>query len=169
MSRKDRAPMKKAERVGPLLKKVLGDRGMEDRLNRYQAWLIWDQVVGKQIAERARPLRFRQGILEVQVDHPVWMQQLQMLKPQILQKLNQQLPNANISDLFLRKAPTPYSNRVKGQKEPEVPKMELAELTDQEQREIEEMFATLHDTELQAEMKRVATLQKRLNKGRSNN
>ena len=169
MSSSKRAPMKKAERVGPLLKKVLGERGMDDRLNRYQAWLIWDQVVGKQIAERARPLRFRQGTLEVQVDHPVWMQQLQMMKTQILQKLNQQLPNANITDLFLRKAPTPYSNKNRRQPEPPAQKPELAELTTEEQQEINAMFTTLDDAELQAEMRRVATLQKRLNKGRPEN
>ncbi|MCK4691898.1 MAG: DUF721 domain-containing protein, partial [Desulfuromonadales bacterium] len=81
MNRRERPPMKQAAKVANLLKQVLGDKGLEDRLSRYQTWLIWDKLVGEQIALRARPLRFRQGVLEVQVDHPVWMQQLQMLKP----------------------------------------------------------------------------------------
>lgn len=166
MSRRDRAPMKQAERVGSVLKQVLGDKGMNDRLSRYQAWLVWDKVVGEQIANRARPLRFRKGVLEVQVDHPVWMQQLQMLKPKILEKLNHQLPNADITDIYLRKAPTPYANN-KTVAEPEPPKWQEAQLTEAEQQQIEKQFDSIQDPELREEMQRLACLQKRLNKGRN--
>ncbi len=165
MSRKDRAPMKQAERVGTLLKQVLGDKGMDDRLSRYQAWLIWDKVVGEQIANRARPLRFRQGVLEVQVDHPVWMQQLQMLKPKILEKLNQQLPNADITDIYLRKAPTPIARR-KQPTEPETPIWQKVELSEEEKQQIEKQLEVIDNQELRAEMRRFFTLQKRLDKGR---
>lgn len=168
MSRKGRAPMKQAERVGTLLKQVLGDKGMDDRLSRYQAWLVWDKVVGEQIANRARPLRFRKGVLEVQVDHPVWMQQLQMLKPKILEKLNQQLPNADITDIYLRKAPNPYTKRQSTQ-EPEPPKWQQAQLTEAEEQQIEKLLEPIKDSELRDEMRRLACLQKRLNKGRKEN
>ncbi len=157
--------MQQAEQVGKLLKQVLGDKGMDDRLSRYQAWLVWDKIVGEQIANRARPLRFRKGVLEVQVDHPVWMQQLQMLKPKILEKLNQQLPNADITDIYLRKAPTPTSNR-QPPPEPEPPKWQEAQLTEEEKQQIEEQLKPLKDSELRAEMRRLFTLQKRLDKGR---
>ena len=160
-----RPPMKKAERAGAILKQVLGDKGIDERLSRYQAWLIWDQVVGEQIANRARPLRFRQGILEVQVDHPVWMQQLQMLKPQILAKLHAQLPKAEITDIFLRKAPTPYANKKEEPKQNE-PKWQQMELTEEERMEVARQLESLQDPELQQEMFKVALLQKRLNKGR---
>jgi len=166
MNRRNRPPMKQAEKVGNLLKQVLGKKGMDDRLNRYQAWLIWDKVVGQQIATRARPLRFRQGTLEVQVDHPVWMQQLQMLKPQIIAKLKQQLPNADITDIYLRKAPTPYTGKQKTQ-EAEAPKWQLAQLSEEEQQKIDQVLEPIKDRELRDEMRRLATLQKRLNKGRN--
>ncbi len=163
MSNPKRPPMKQAERVGSLLKQVLGEQGMDERLNRYQAWLIWDQVVGKQIAARARPLRFRQGVLEVQVDHPVWMQQLQMLKSQILEKLNRQLPNAKIEDIFLRQSPTPYAAK---QQIPAPVKRQLADLTAEERQQIDKLLGSLADSELRDEMRRLAILQKRLDKGR---
>ncbi|NOY12661.1 MAG: DUF721 domain-containing protein [Deltaproteobacteria bacterium] len=157
--------MQQAQRVGTLLKQVLGERGIDDRLSRYQAWLIWDKLVGEQIARRARPLRFRQGVLEVQVDHPVWMQQLQMLKPQILAKLHQQLPDADITDIYLRKAPTPTARREQ-KTEAEPPAWQRAQLTEKEKQQIEEQLAPLADPELRAEMRRLFTLQMRLNKGR---
>lgn len=165
MSLKKRAPMKQAERVGPLLKQVLGERGMEERLSRYQAWLVWDKLVGEQIARRARPLRFRQGVLEVQVDHPVWMQQLQMLKPQILAKLHQQLPDADITDIYLRKAPNPTGPKQPPAK-PEPPKWQQAQLTEEEQQQIDRQLETIDNQELRDEMRRLYCLQKRLNKGR---
>lgn len=166
MSSKDRAPMKQAERVGTLLKQVLGKRGFEDRLSRYQAWLIWDKLVGEQIARRARPLRFRQGVLEVQVDHPVWMQQLQMLKPKILEKLNQQLPNADITDIYLRKAHTPVVSQQPEALAPEQPQWRQIELTAEEIQKIEEQLESLDDPELRAEIRRIFTFQKQLDKAR---
>ncbi len=102
MKRSDRPPMKHAEQVSSLLKQLLGQPGLGEQITRHQAWLIWDQLVGEQIASHARPLKLRKGVLEVQVDHPVWMQQLQMLKPQILQKITDKIPNAGITDIYLR-------------------------------------------------------------------
>lgn len=157
--------MKKVERAGKILKQLLGDKGLDETLSRYQAWLIWDQVVGAQIANRARPLRFRQGILEIQVDHPVWMQQLQMMKPQILAKLRAQLPHADITDIYLRKAPTPYAEK-KQSVEPKEQKWRQSQLTEDEKTEIAGQLESLQDPELREDMLKVALLQKQLNKGR---
>ena len=161
--------MKQAAPVGAVLKQVLGAKGMNDKLSRYQAWLIWDKLVGEQIARRARPLRFRQGVLEVQVDHPVWMQQLQMLKPKILEKLNQQLPDADITDIFLRRAASSYTQQPQQAAEPEPAKWRQAQLTEAEQQQIEDQLQSLTNPDLKDEMRRLFTLQKRLDKGRDAN
>jgi len=165
--RSDRPPLKQAAQVGSLLKQVLSDQGLDDRLSRYQAWLIWDKLVGEQIANRARPLRIRQNVLEVQVDHPVWMQQLQMLKPKILEKLNRQIPNAGITDIYLRKA---KSIPAGPQAAPEVtspPTWLKIELSAAEQQQIEERLSAIGDPELRNEMKRLFTRQKQLDKDRN--
>ncbi len=168
MSRSKRPPMKKAQKVGSLLKEMLSDQGLGEKLSRYQAWLIWDQLVGEQIARRARPLRLRQGVLEVQVDHPVWMQQLQMLKPKILEKLNAQIPNAGITDIYLRKGqPGREASQVKKKEEPGPPAWKKIELSPEEQQAIEDKLQDVTDPELKAEMRRVFTLQTQLDKGRS--
>ncbi|HEY5673046.1 MAG TPA: DUF721 domain-containing protein [Malonomonas sp.] len=163
-----RPPQKKAEKVGALLKQVLGSQGLSDQLSRYQAWLVWDQLVGEQIARRARPLRLRQSVLEVQVDHPVWMQQLQMLKPKILEKINQQLPNAGITDIYLRKSNSPMAaNRPQAQEPDQPPKWKSIELTPAEKQQIETELEELNNPELKDEMRRLFTLQKQLDKGRN--
>jgi len=167
MQRKDRPAMKQAQRFGAVLKQVLGDRGMNDRLSRYQAWLIWDQLVGEQIARRARPLRFRQGVLEVQVDHPVWMKQLQMLKPQILAKLTQQLPNAGITDIFLRNVTANFTSTLPAAKESTTPRPAKIQLSAAEEREGESKFAAVSDPELRQEFKRLWIRQRQLDKART--
>ena len=162
-----RPPMKKAEKVGSLLKQVLGNQGLDDQLSRYQAWLIWDQLVGDQIAQRARPLRLRQNILEVQVDHPVWMQQLQMLKPKILEKINQQIPKAGITDIYLRKSNAPATRNGPQRQKPDSPaKWKTIELTAAEKQQIETEISELDNQELRDEMRKLFTMQKQLDKGR---
>ena len=165
MSRSERPPMRKAESIGSLLKQVLDDQGMGDRLSRYQAWLVWDKIVGEQIARRARPLRLREGVLEVRVDNPVWMQQLQMLKPKILKKLNEELPNALIEDIYLRRG----SHAPQPQTQPPAaapPAWRNQKLEEIELEEIEQSLQGLNNVELKDELRRLFSLQKQLEKAK---
>ena len=163
MSGPKRPPMRKAASVGSLLKQVLNDQGMGDRLSRYQAWLVWDKIVGEQIARRARPLRLREGVLEVRVDNAVWMQQLQMLKPKILQKLNDKLPNAHIEDIYLRRGT--HTQQQQTQPPPAAPPAwRNQQLDKNDLDEIEESLQGLNNVELKDELRRLFTLQKQLKK-----
>lgn len=163
MTRAKRPPLKQAEAISGLLKQVLGNAGYNDQLPRYQVWLAWDKIVGEQIALRARPIRIRDKTLEVLVDHPVWMQQLQMLKPQILKKVHAQLPDCDIQDIYLRHgkalpvAPPPA---------PSGPDWQAQSLSTEEKKEIEHSIAAIHDPELKEEMRRLFTCQKQLNKAK---
>ncbi|MCF6178966.1 MAG: DUF721 domain-containing protein [Geopsychrobacter sp.] len=163
MKRDERPKLKQAEAVAELLKKVLGDKGLDERLPRYQAWLVWDKVVGKQIASRAQPLRIREKTLEVRVDHPVWMQQLQMLKPQILRKLHAELPHCDIEDIYLRRGnPGPQTIQV----EENFIDWQKEHLTEAEQKTLEQSLAGLQDNELKNEMRRLFIRQKKLSKAK---
>lgn len=163
MSRHERPKLRKAEAVAELLKKLLGDKGLDERLPRYQAWLAWDEIVGAQIAKRARPLRIREKILEVRVDHPVWMQQLQMLKPQILKKLHEQLPDCDIEDIYLRRGSPQRQTTA-----PEEPKIEWQKenLSDTELAMVEQSLSGLKDEDLKDEMRQIFIRQKKLSKAK---
>ncbi len=156
MSRCKRPPMKHAQKAGSLLQKMMNQSELGHQLSRHQAWLIWDKLVGKQIAMRARPLRIRQGVLEVQVDHPVWMQQLQMLKPQILKRLATMAPHSGIEDIYLRqtskavKTVTPLTKP-----EPTTPAWLKEQISEEEQLSIEKKFSEIKDPELKEEMRRL--------------
>ena len=98
-----RPRLRRAAGIGGILQGVLQQRGMSDRLREYRAWQIWNEVVGPQIAAHAQPCGIRDGVLEIKVDQPVWMQQLQLLKPKLLAKLNDRLGGTLFRDLFLRR------------------------------------------------------------------
>lgn len=167
MSKDERPPMRQAARVGSLLQQMARQSELGRQLTRHQAWLIWDKLVGKQIAMRARPLRLRQGILEVQVDHPVWMQQLQMLKPQILKKIAEMIPNAGIEDIYLRQATRSSQVVPPRQKQAaEAPGWLKEELTSDERADIEKALNAIKDPELKDEMRRLYTRHAQLRKHR---
>lgn len=48
----------------------------------------WSSVVGDLIAEQSRPDRIYQKTLYIAVTHPVWIQQLQFMKMEIIRSVN---------------------------------------------------------------------------------
>ena len=99
--------------VGDLVEQLLSSRGLTTQLKKYQTWSCWNDVVGPQIARYAQPLRIRDRILEVRVSQPTWMQQLQLLKPKILQQLNDRLSEELIEDIYLKRGPVTPSDVTK--------------------------------------------------------
>ena len=73
--------------VGDLIGRVLGELGLEGVARSHQIGAKWEQVVGAQVAAHCRPLGLRGDVLEIEVDSPVWSQQLQLRKPEMLSTL----------------------------------------------------------------------------------
>ena len=164
MKSRQRPPMRRAAHAGALVEELLQQKGMTEKLRAYRAWLIWADTVGPQIAARARPVRVREGILEVRVDHPVWMQQLQLLKPRLLARLNARLEGDPLRDIFLRRGPvSPPAEEPAAA--PAVSWLQES-LSAEEQQRIERLVATLPDPELRPDLHRLLTKQAKLEKSR---
>ena len=151
--------MKHAARAGELVDKMLKGLGLDERLHQYRALIIWEEVVGPQIAARTRPVRIREGVLEVNVDQPTWMQQLQLMKPKILTQLNAEMGKATIKDLYLKRGKV----NIRFDKPVEQPPAwRMVELDDSEMRQIDGLLTAIGDPELHEEMKRFLVKQMRL-------
>ena len=61
---------------------------------------IWPEVVGEEVARKSRPGLLKNGRLQVFVTDSVWLQQLTMLKPKLLESLRSHLNAAVVQDLF---------------------------------------------------------------------
>nr|WP_320048524.1 DciA family protein [uncultured Desulfuromonas sp.] len=134
--------------------------GIADKIEQHRIWLIWKDCVGPQIAAQASPLRIRDNILEVRVSHPVWMQQLQLLKPRLIERINTELGETPIKDMFFRRG------QPKREDAPAVEKIILPELNETEQREISEMVSTLDDAETRRALRELLSRQRQLDKAR---
>ena len=158
--RKPRRPkMRQAARAGDLVDKLLKGLGLDDRLHQYRALIIWDEVVGPQIASRTRPVRIREGVLEVNVDQPTWRQQLQLMKPKILAQLNAELGKATVKDIYLKRGKV----NVRAEKPVEPPPAwRMVQLDESEKQQVEDLLTAIEDPELHDEMEKFLLKQMRL-------
>ncbi|HEX9873835.1 MAG TPA: DciA family protein, partial [Deferrimonas sp.] len=99
------------------------------------------------------------------VDHPVWMQQLQLLKPKILTRLNERLDGAVIKDLFLRRGAV--EAKTEAPREPAGPPIwQSLVLSESEEEAIDKIASPLDDPETRERLKRLLRRQKQLEKSR---
>lgn len=156
----NRPRLRRPARAGELLGDLQRNLGVAERLQQYRIWQIWDEVVGPQTASHARPLRIRDNTLEVRVDHPVWMQQLQLLKPRLIARLNERIAPAAIADIYWRRGDLPPAMS------PPPPPPPLPEPTPDQLATIDQRLATITDPELRAAFRTllIADLRQRLGK-----
>ncbi len=93
---------KKIERLSSLLNKTLASHGLTTRLKEYRVVGRWEKIVGKVIARHAQPSSLRGKKLSVAVDSSAWMQQLSLLKPDLIEKLNHGLGAGSIQDITFK-------------------------------------------------------------------
>lgn len=67
----------------------------------------WEEVVGTAVAAHCRPVRLRDGVLVVSVDHPTWATQLRFLTPQLTEKVHELTGADTVSTLEIRVARKP--------------------------------------------------------------
>ena len=94
--------MKKPQPITGILEKTLKALELDVSLKNYSLFGAWTEIVGEVIARQAQPRSIRNRILFVDVSHPTWMQQLQFLKPTLLEKINGFLGEPHIQDIRFR-------------------------------------------------------------------
>jgi hypothetical protein len=87
-------------RAADVLTTILQRVDPDQELRAYRIWGFWNEEVGETIARRARPARFRNGILFVHVATHAWLQELQFMKEQIRERLNSCLGAPLVRDVF---------------------------------------------------------------------
>ena len=135
--------MKRPAPVADLMAAIFRGKPAEKRLEEGRIWLVWDAAVGRQIAAKARPVSFRDGILTVAVANAPWMQQLTFLKKGILEKLNERLGRELVRDIYLKAGvPETSTSLPKPRRNKERP------LAGEEKARIAEQSAAITDPEL---------------------
>ena len=70
-----------------VLRAVLKKHGLDNELERYNFINHWEEIVGKDIASRTKPMSIRNGMLTIGVVDSIWAQELSFQKRFILYRL----------------------------------------------------------------------------------
>jgi hypothetical protein len=98
------------DKLSATLGKLLKARGLQSRLYEYRIFGQWERSVGPMIARHAQPQAVRGNKLSLVVDSPAWMQQLSLLKPEIIAKLNNSIGRDMIKDITLKLGEIPIDH-----------------------------------------------------------
>lgn len=88
--------------IGQSLQRLIADMGIGGRLLEQRAMLFWDEVVGPEIAQAARPDRMTRGCLHVRVKTATWRHALLFHREEIRRKLNDRLGEDTIKQIVLK-------------------------------------------------------------------
>ena len=91
--------------IGDIINSVLKTcrRGCDEELS--QVWSLWKSAVGDVIAKNTKPEAFKGALLLVHVTSPTWIHQLQFLKKDIINKVNQALGKELVQDIKFKIGP----------------------------------------------------------------
>ena len=87
------------EHIAGTLKKLIKEQGIEKEINEQKAIDVWAEAVGKRIEEHTEPIEVRFGVLTVKTLSPVWRQELQFQKKNIVDSINKKLEKRTIKDI----------------------------------------------------------------------
>ena len=106
---------------------------------------IWDDVVGYAIAAQTQPIGISKGVLKVAVADHAWLQQLQFLKHDISNKLNEALKVDLVQNIYFQ------IGKVAGKEEEGLnvaEAMRKMRLTTEERGHIEDALENIHDDKI---------------------
>jgi hypothetical protein len=92
------------DKAGDLLKSFFSFYNLGGGEKYVALFSSWRKMAGEDVASHSRILDLRKGALVVEVDHPGWMQVLQMKREGILKNLAAAYPGLGIRMLHLRLA-----------------------------------------------------------------
>lgn len=108
-----RAGSEKAARglqpLNKVLSGILGELGLTKEVARQRALERWEGVVGEKISAVARATGVSRGILFVRVSSSAWLSELNLMRADILRRLNAGQEDARIDRIVFSLEPEPDS------------------------------------------------------------
>ncbi|MEG3638693.1 DUF721 domain-containing protein [Magnetococcus sp. PR-3] len=116
-------------------------------------WKYWHRAISPHIAQHTEPVRLNKGVLTVRVDSASWAQELSFLKTELLQHLNQALPEPIVADMKFVQGPL----KRRQQRPTKPPKTPLPPPRPDEQEKIRAIVADVTDEKLKETLYRTLT------------
>jgi predicted nucleic acid-binding Zn ribbon protein len=85
--------------IGTLIDQIRRGFRLERGVDPSLLWERWNSIVGPAIADNAQPAVFKGKLLVVHVSSSTWLQQLQFLKADLIEKINTTFGHVLIEDI----------------------------------------------------------------------
>ncbi|GAB4405014.1 MAG: hypothetical protein OHK0039_05680 [Bacteroidia bacterium] len=85
--------------LGEAIEAFLDKHGLRDEADIQQVIADWEAIMGRPIALHTRKISFRQGVLLIQIDSPVWKQELQLARSRIRTLVNTRIGREVVQDV----------------------------------------------------------------------
>ncbi len=145
--------MARPKSLSSILDDTLRSLGVQGPMKTYSIWASWSEIVGDSVASNAQPSAVRNQILFLEVSHPTWIQQLQFLKPTLLEKVNTFLGESLVRDIRFRlgkiEPASPPSREAKAWREESLDQGTL--------KKIEDLLQTIEEGETREILRKVLT------------
>jgi predicted nucleic acid-binding Zn ribbon protein len=86
-------------KAGDVLRDFLKQRGWPTEDPYAALFRGWEEIAGRELGSRSRVVEVEDGVIVVEVDHPGWLQMLQLRKRSLLQAARAAVPGGRIEDL----------------------------------------------------------------------
>lgn len=93
-------------KVDSVLAGLLEQYGLEKQIERMGVIEIWPDIVGEQLARVTRARAVDEGALIVEVRSSSWLMELNMMKREILERVNERLPDVPMDRIVFVQAET---------------------------------------------------------------
>lgn len=90
---------KKPELIGATIHRMIDRLDPEGHFEVVRAVQVWPEVVGETIARRTEIAEIKFHVAIVKVSSAIWIQELTLMKPHILERLRAALSNDSVRDL----------------------------------------------------------------------
>jgi len=144
--------MKRPAHLADLIAATFSGKPVQSRFREMKIWQVWESAVGPQIAAKAMPASFRDGVLTVRVTGSAWMQQLSLMKGQIAGQLNEEIGEPLVREIFFKQGSI---TRQEPEEAPFVPPSR--ELTPEESAWVREQGEQVVDPELRRTLESLLT------------
>jgi hypothetical protein len=143
--------MRRPQKIRSILEGTLKALEIDVPLKSYSILGAWKEIVGEPVALHTQPRTIRNRILFIDVSHPTWIQQLQFLKPTLLEKINNFLGESPIQDIRFKlgKIPPAIPSPSK------TPVVEDEKLDEETLNRIENLVQKINDEEIAKELREV--------------
>ena len=91
-------------KAGDVLRDLLKERGWPTEDPYAPLFRGWEDIAGPELGPRSRVVEVEDGVVVIEVDHPGWLQMLQLRKRSLLEASRKAVPAGRIEDLRGRMA-----------------------------------------------------------------